>query len=942
MSLGHRLHARCACAAAGAPPFTLAGTERQYERSRPFLIRHLMLDLELSLAEKSVSGAATLEFERVAPDETELCLDAVGFSLERVRIDTGDGWSDARFEYDGDRIRVTVPTRAQGGKVLVVYEATPRRGMYFLEPDKKVKERPIQVWTQCQDEDARHWFPCHDKPHVKMTTEIRVDVPEGFTVLSNGELLTSERPEGKPWVWHYRMAEPHPSYLVTLVVGKFDIVEDRAALRPDGSSVPIAYYVPAGKRGDAQRSFGETPRMVELFGRVTGVPYPWSRYSQVVVSDFIFGGMENTTATTMYEHILLDPRAAIDVSSCDLVAHELAHQWFGDYVTCRDWSHGWLNEGFATFFEHLEREDRLGRDEYEWGVRADLDAYLSEASGRYARPIVCRDYKLPIDLFDRHLYEKGGLVLHMLRRELSDELFWKGVQRYLQDNAHGIVETTDLQRALEQVSGRSLERFFDQWVYRPGHPELKVKIAWDDGLLSVSSRQTQKTGDTAVFAYELEIEVADEAGKLRRHKKSVTTKDDTLVVALPERPAYVAFDPDMRIAGSITVEAPADLLARQLESGKTARVRWTAAEALSRRDDAPSIRALARALRNEDELWMVRAEAARSLGKIRGEEALEALVATTRAAHPKVRRAVAAALGAFKHEKPVKPLAKLAKKDPSYLVEAEASRALGRTRQKGVKSTLLELVDRASWADVTRAGALDGLGHLADEETIDDVIAWTRYGVPTRGRRAAISALTRISDHKKVRRCLEDLLDDADPHLRIDVVAALEDLGDPKSRAALSRRLPHELDGRVARRIREALRDMGEAGSRERKRLNDELETLKGELSEIKTRLARLEGPKRAKGAEEKPEPAEKKPARKKKKKARKTAPRRADRAEPADRAQRAVRHGATEKADVTRKPPAKKTPQRAAKAKAKTRTKTRRRTTTPRRRKILDERGSR
>jgi aminopeptidase N len=679
---------------------------------------------------------------------------------------------------------------------------------------------------------------------------------------------------------------------------------------------------------DARRSFGETPRMIELFGQLTGVQYPWSRYSQVVVSDFIFGGMENTTATTMYEYVLLDQRAAIDVSSCDLVAHELAHQWFGDYVTCRDWSHAWLNEGFATFFEHLEREDRLGRDEYEWGVRADLDAYLAEASGRYARPIVCRDYRLPIDLFDRHLYEKGGLVLHMLRRDLGDQLFWRGINRYLERHAHGIVETNDLMRALEEVSGRSLERFFDQWVYRPGHPELKVKIAWEDGLLNVSVKQTQKTGEVAVFAYELEIEVADEAGKLRRHKKSVASAQDSLVIALPERPAYVAFDPDMRIAAAVTLDAPGDFLKKQLKSGKTARVRWMAAEALGRRDDMPSIRALAELLADEKEAWMVRAEGARSLGKIRGEDALESLGSNVRTAHPKVRRAVAAALGAFKSDKALKLLGKLAKKDPSYLVEAEASRAAGRTRQKGAGEVLLELLDRESWADVTRAGALDGLGHLGEDSTLDEVMKWTRYGVPTRGRRAAIAALARISDDKKVRRWLEDMLDDPDPHLRIDVVGALEELSSPKSRSALGRRLAHELDGRVARRIREALRDMGEAGTKERKRLSDELESVKGELADLKTRLAKLEGGKRKdEVGGGTPEPSAK-PTRKKK-----------VRTKPAstvtDRAQREVRHGASEKAPSRRKKTVKKS-RAASKPRAQSRG------TPPRRRKILDERGSR
>src|SRR5262245_13082317 len=186
--------------------------------------------------------------------------------------------------------------------------------------------------------------------------------------------------------------------------------------------------------------------------------------------------METTTATTMYEHILLDERAAIDVTSDDLVAHELAHQWFGDLVTCRDWSHAWLNEGFATFMEHVDREAHKGRDEYDLGLAADLAAYLAEANTRYRRPLVCQDYEAPIDLFDKHLYEKGSLVLHMLRRKLGDEDFWASVRTYLEKHRGGIVETRDLMRAFEETSGKSLERFFEHWVFRPGHPMLGVTI----------------------------------------------------------------------------------------------------------------------------------------------------------------------------------------------------------------------------------------------------------------------------------------------------------------------------------------------------------------------------------------------------------------------------------------------------------------------------------
>ncbi len=702
--LVQRLHSRCACSSAGSP-FALAGTERKYERSRPFRIPHLALDLTLDFETKSVSGRATLDFERVAASASELPLDAVGFVLESVRLDAGKGFANTPFDYDGDTLTVRGLSRVDAGKIEIVYRATPRRGMYFLEPDEKVKQRPKQVWTQCQDEDARHFIPCHDKPHVKMTSELRVIVPNGFVALSNGELIDSETPAGKkPWTYHFRLDQPHPSYLLTLVAGNFTIIDDRPADLGKSKQVPVRYYVPPARKKDTARSFGETPRMIELFSRLTGVPFPWQRYSQIVVSDFIFGGMENTTATTMYEHVLLDERAVLDISSNDLVAHELAHQWFGDFVTCRDWSHAWLNEGFATFLEHVEREDRLGRDEYDYGVSSDNDTYLHEASARYARPIVCRDYAEPIDLFDRHLYEKGGLVLHMLRRELGDEVFWSGVRDYLQAHAYGVVETNDLQRALEKVSGRSLERFFDSWVYRPGHPELKVKVAWDDGLLSISVKQAQKLGDTAEFHFELEVEIGARAGSVTRHKKSVSAATDAFVIALAERPTFVAFDPEMRVVGELTFEAPSDMLRAQLANATRAISRARAADALSRRDDPPSIEALQQSLANKSEAWMVRSEAARALGKIRSPEAFSALATEASADHPKVRRAVAAALGNFKTAEAAKVLVKRAKSDPSYLVEAESVRSLGRTRQPEMLEVIVSLLDRASWAEVSRAG----------------------------------------------------------------------------------------------------------------------------------------------------------------------------------------------------------------------------------------------
>jgi aminopeptidase N len=846
MSAFQRLHARCACAGSSGP-FVLAGTERKYERSRPFAIAHLDLFVDVDLAEESISARAVLDFSRRAPKALSLELDAIGFSVSRIRLDSGKGMKAAEYTYDGDVLIIEVPKNLTTGKVEVTYRAKPKRGLYFLAPDEQVPGRPQQMWSQCQDEDARHWFPCHDKPHVKMTTSVTVQTPAGFTALSNGNLTKKDTPRGKkPWTYRFEMADPLPSYLVTLVVGRFEIVDDRPAIREGRASVPVQYYVPEGRAADGRRAFGETPRMIELFGRLTGVPFPYSRYSQIVVNDFVFGGMENTTATTMYEHVLLDERAAVDVSSNDLVAHELAHHWFGDYVTCRDWSHAWLNEGFATYFEHVEREDRLGRDEYENGVTGDVSTYLAEAGGRYQRSIVCRDYEEPIDLFDRHLYEKGGLVLHMLRKELGDDLFWKGIRLYLERHGGSIVETNDLCRALEEVSGRSLEQLFDQWVFRPGHPVLKVQVGWEEGHVNVRVRQSQKTGDVPLFAFPLEIEVGTRAGKVHKYEKWIEAEADALVVALPERPAWVAFDPEFRVVGAITVEAPADMLRNQLARASTARLRAAAAQALEKRMDPETIAALGAALGKKSEAWMVRAEAARVLGKIRGDAAFAHLKTGIADKHPKVRRAVASALGEFQTEDAAALLAPLAAKDPSYLVGAEAARALGETRQPSALKPLLGVLGDPSWHDVKRAGALDGLAQLREESAVEQVLERTRYGHSTPTRRAAVTALARLSDDRKIRQHIEDLLDDKDPHFRISVVRALEVLADTRARGALRRRLDREFDGRVARRLREALRSLGQNPTAEQKRVADEMEQLKRDLGELKVRLAKVEDQRKA------------------------------------------------------------------------------------------------
>jgi aminopeptidase N len=540
--------------------------------------------------------------------------------------------------------------------------------------------------------------------------------------------------------------------------------------------------------------------------------------------------------------VLLDERAALDVGSDDLIAHELAHQWFGDYATCRVWYEAWLNEGFATFFEHVWREKHLGRDEYDYALKGDLASYVSETHGRYRRAIVCQDYDAPLDLFDRHLYEKGGLVLHALRAELGDALFWGGVRAYVTAHARGLVETRDLQRAMEDVSGRSLGRFFEQWVHKPGHPEIEIWLTWEKGILTIATRQTQSTADgvPACFELPLDLDLGDADGRIARRTVRIAERQQTFALPVAKRPAFVVADPDARIIGELRIKASGDMLREQLARAPSARGRWLAAHALAKLDDPTTVHALGRALTDEKAFWGTRVECAASLGKLRARECFEALTTALATPHPKVRRAIIDALGQFKTAKALDAIRPYALRDDSYLVEAEAARALGRTRQPGAFDTLVDLLDRPSWFDVVRAGAIDGLAALRDDRAVPHMTARIRYGHPPRARRAAIMSLPKLASDRKAREALEQLLDDSDPLLRVDVVRALGDLGDAKARPSLRDRLDVDLDPRVRRRIREVLRDLAEP-KRATEQLRDELERLQGDHAELKSRMAKLE-----------------------------------------------------------------------------------------------------
>jgi aminopeptidase N len=485
-------------------------------------------------------------------------------------------------------------------------------------------------------------------------------------------------------------------------------------------------------------------------------------------------------------------------------------------------------------------------DEFRYELWRNARTYMEEDSDNYRRPIVSNVYHEPMDLFDRHLYEKGSLVLHMLRYVLGDDGFWKSMRYYVQTFQRQNVITTDLRRAIEEATGRNLDWFFDQWVYKGGHPTYEVSWSWDgeQKQASVTVKQTQKTDELSpLFRMPVVIAFHGKWGE-QRMRIEVADRESRVHVALPERPTMVRFDPGNWILKSLEFKKDAPELIEQLRADDDSTGRIRAARALGKLATLPAVEALTRAVR-EDAFWGVRAEAAKALGDARTPAARTALVGLLSVEHPKVRRAVIEALGEFRHADAAEALkGVLERGDPSYFVEAEAAKALGKTRQDGAYDTIIAALDRPSWNNIIQQRALDGLGELKDDRGLVVALDWSSYGRPQSARAAAVGAIEKLGkDKDEAVDRLIDLLDDHWLAVRIRAARALAALKADRAVPALERMTARELDGRALRAARVALRDIRKAGGQDAatKKLQERLDTLEQENRELKERLERLE-----------------------------------------------------------------------------------------------------
>jgi len=789
--------------------------------SRGMDLAHLTLEVSVDPASARVKGSATWDLRVLRPDLDALVFDAVALDVRSVTLlDPGGApvWRPLRFEARDGELRVFAPAGTwspveAAWRVRIVYEASPRQGLYVTGPSKAYPKRPLEIWTQGETEEARHWLPCVDAPSERFTWELEVGLPRALALVSNGE-PAGVREDGA-LRWHrFRMTKPHPAYLLSLVGGEYVPVEHAA------TPVRVTTWVHPGQEQRARAAFERLPKAVEILGRRLGLAYPHARYGQVIVHPFFYGGMENVTLSTLSVRGLHDARTEPAARSEGLAAHELGHQWFGDTVTCSDWAHLWLNEGGAVFAEKLWREEVDGADAYGASLERSARSYFDEARD-FERPLSSHRYDDAGALLDGHAYNKGAWIFHMLRRKLGDAAFFAGLRRFFERHALSAVEPDDLRRAFEARSGVSLVGFFDRWVRHAGHPIIEVRQRWDaeHKLVRLEFHQAQPvSASMPLFRLEIPVHVQEGSGRTRGFVYVLDRRDGTLTVPQDETPKMVEIDPHQSLLVEWRHEAGADDHTATLVGGRTIGPRLRAARALgAHAHDAHAAAALASVLASKAHVSL-RAVCAASLGRADTEATRAALLGALGDREAEVRQAAALALGDLKSKASVAAawprLAKMLADDGNDGPRAAAMQALSQLDPPRSRALALDLLDEPSHLDALRSAGLAALARIGDARDGAVLRGALAPGAPEWSRRPAPALLVRWTiDHKErtdeTRALLESVLDDPDWWVRFEVVGALGELGDPKSRPALERVARVEPQRRLVRRAQAAIRALG-------------------------------------------------------------------------------------------------------------------------------------
>ena len=781
----------------GGPLFQITPVEERAP-SRGFDARHLTLDLKVDLNDREVEGIATWQLRSLSDPLTEVTLDQHALDIKKVTI----AGMETPWWVVGDRVVVDIEAGVPWGQeieVAIHYRARPGDGLNWRGPSPSSPRARLEVWSQGEGTSNHHWFPLVDHPGDRFTFDGYFTVPPDMKVMSNGQPLETTQVGGQSR-WHWQMKDELVSYLVMVAISTYDTYTF------DWKDKPVEVWVPPGTPRDVvQANFDEVPAMLDFFSDLTGVPYPYASYRQVVVQDFIYGGMENTTATVLNERALVPLSLQENRQAESLLAHELGHQWYGDLLTCRTWGDIWLNEGFATWM--ATRWERHHRGEWWYGVdlatsrREVLKADAGGAGSLAAHMLnrVAKDAGGNIERWHRVMvYDKGGWILNMLENELGPRVFQEGIQLYTRSHRDNLVESDQLRRAFEDVSGRDLEYFFSQWVFLSGHPDLSVSHHYDhiEHQLVVDVRQTQTPqGLRPLFDIPLTLMWPDSSapGGVIRRTGRVDGASARWYFPLAEAPAWVAVDPDVALLAAIdhpqTVEAWLSQLAAFASPGAVLEAVYGIARTATGDQDVAPLLAL---VLDEARPSLLRREVVRTLGEMGGvgEAALVKVLASSR--HGGVREEVAKHLANAVSTSARDGLLFAAQKDTNERVRAAALASLGVLHDERVLPLARAALSQESDMQVLRIAGISALVATDDPRWLDDILKVAAPGSPKAARNEAISGaaqlVSRLGDDTKgksrrrevVTRLAPGLRDEFN-HVRGQTARALGTVGDPSA-----------------------------------------------------------------------------------------------------------------------------------------------------------------
>ncbi len=679
------------------------------ERSRDYDAIHYQIALSVDLDKKVLEGENTITLTPLTNNLKSIKLDAKSLVATDILSNRG---VPLEFSQTDENLFIEMD-RSYGYKDTIIFTvkyhlSEPTPGLRFIDADGN---RPEQVSSSCFPDNARQWIPCYDFPNDKVTQDMIITTQSKYKVLSNGTLIKKvDNNNNGTSTWHWRQEKPHPTYLINLSIADYLVVEDSLG------NLPVNYWVYHSMADDVERVFGKTPTMIDFFNRLYNYKYPWAKYDQVI-SGYLRGGAEATSATLLGEDIVTDKYTEQDYSREYVIAHEIAHQWWGDLITCSSWEHTWLNESFGTYSDYLYKRYDKGKDEGDYELLTKKNVYIEESHNRFMRPIVFLNYEQPGDNFNRHTYQKGACTLHLLRYILGDDTFFRVISAFLHKYEFQSVTTSDFIKCVKDVSGKNMDWFFDQYFYKPGHPVFNISKTWNETNkeLTMTIIQEQDKWEN-VPIYTLPVRLGIFSGESKVVKEYwLKNKTEVIKIRLDKKPDMVRFDDGNYILKEWTYEKSQKELLFQANNDDMIGRLW-AVNQLAKYENDPKTLALWKQVAEGDVFLAVRAAAVEQIGKYHGKDNVDFLKKCAGDERSKVRAVAVKVLGELKDSSNRDFYKKTFSTENSYAVKAEALIAIGKCGNKSDISFLKDAGRQKSYRDVVAAASQEAIQIVAGAE----------------------------------------------------------------------------------------------------------------------------------------------------------------------------------------------------------------------------------